>query len=55
MALQRSGPTPAGLSLAVLQRKSESLLKGFISVGDLKEARLCVEEPQSPDFHSQLV
>ena len=31
------------------------MLKGFISVGDLKEARLCVEELQSPDFHFQLV
>ena len=54
MASQRSGPTPVGLSL-VVQRKSESLLKEFISVGDLKEAKLCVEELQSPDFHSQLV
>ena len=50
-----AAPAPAGLSPAVLQRKSESLLKEFISVGDLKEAKLCVEELQSPDFHSQLV
>lgn len=40
---------------AVLQKKSESLLREFLSVGDLNEASLCVQELRSPDFHPQLV
>jgi translation initiation factor 4G len=42
-------------SPAILERKTNSLLKEFISVGDLKEAKLCVEELQSPGFHPRLV
>lgn len=44
-------PLPA----AVLQKKSESLLKEYLSVADLNEVLLCVEELKSPDFHPQLV
>eukprot|EP00250_Pteridium_aquilinum_P011831 c20336_g1_i2 orf=506-3106(+) len=47
--------TVASLPSAALQKKSESLLREFLSVGDLKEALLCVQELQSPEFYPQLV
>lgn len=43
------------LSSAALEKKSDSLLKEYFSVGDLNEAKLCVEELQNKDFHPQLV
>lgn len=46
---------PPALSSAALEKKSDSLLKEYLSVGDLNEAKLCVEELQSRDFHPQLV
>lgn len=56
-----TGPPPkqtapvATLSPAALQKKSDALLKEYLSVADLNEAMLCVEELQSQDFHPQLV
>eukprot|EP00250_Pteridium_aquilinum_P004367 c14581_g1_i1 orf=369-2852(+) len=46
---------PPALSSAALEKKSDSLLKEYLSVGDLNEAKLCVEELQSKDFHPQFV
>lgn len=47
--------TEVSLYPAALSKKAESLLKEYLSVVDLKEAMLCVEELQSPDFHPQVV
>jgi translation initiation factor 4G len=40
---------------ADLTKKSESLLKEYFSVMDLKEALLCVQELKSPSFHPEFV
>lgn len=46
---------PASSPPAALSKKSESLLKEYLSVADLNEAMLCVEELQTPDFHPEFV
>ncbi|KAI5077114.1 hypothetical protein GOP47_0006938 [Adiantum capillus-veneris] len=46
---------PLALNPAALERKSDSLLKEFLSVGDLNEAKLCVEELENKEFYPQFV
>lgn len=50
---KQTAPT-VSLPASALQKKSESLLKEYLSVVDLNEALLCVEELKSSDFHPQL-
>eukprot|EP00249_Psilotum_nudum_P023072 c28740_g1_i3 orf=193-2736(+) len=42
-------------SSAELLKKSESLLKEYLSIADLNEAMLCVQELQSPEYHPEFV
>eukprot|EP00249_Psilotum_nudum_P023070 c28740_g1_i1 orf=193-2736(+) len=42
-------------AVAELSKKSESLLKEYLSIADLNEAMLCVQELQSPEFHPEFV
>uniref|UniRef100_A0A7I4AT69 MI domain-containing protein n=1 Tax=Physcomitrium patens TaxID=3218 RepID=A0A7I4AT69_PHYPA len=44
-----------GAPAAELTKKSESLLKEYLSIVDLNEAALCVQELKNPGFHPELV
>ncbi|MCO5568939.1 hypothetical protein L7F22_022642 [Adiantum nelumboides] len=46
---------PPASNTAALERKSDSLLKEFLSIGDLNEAKLCVEELENKEFYPQFV
>lgn len=50
-----SAAKPSKINPVDLQKKTVSLLKEYFSVRDLNEARLCVEELKSPEFHSEVV
>ncbi|KAH7281041.1 hypothetical protein KP509_36G027000 [Ceratopteris richardii] len=47
--------TASALPPGAVQKKTQSLLEEFFSLGDLDEALLCVRELNASDFHAQLV